>query len=146
MNRLAAIFALAVLLLLPLGAFAQYDYPASGPSMGSQPPSMGDMPSMGGGVPAMGGMPSMMGDQSGSVTIVDFAFQPRLVSVPAGGTVTWQNNGAAPHTVTSNTGTFDSGTIGSGGSFSTTFSNPGMYMYHCEIHPNMMGAVMVSGL
>jgi len=145
MKWIVAVLGLLVLFALPMGAIAQYDYPPSGPTMESQPPSMGDMPPMGGGVPVMGGMPSMMGEQSDSVTIVDFAFQPRVLSVSVGSTVTWQNSGSAPHTVTSNNGAFDSGTIGSGGSFSTTLSDPGMVMYHCSIHPNMMGAVMVTG-
>jgi plastocyanin len=93
-------------------------------------------------------MPDMtmpdMASGGAAVTIVDFAFQPGLISVPAGTTVTWTNSGAAPHTVTSGMGVFDSGTISSGASFSTSFSAPGTYMYHCSIHPNMTGTVQVS--
>src|SRR5918911_173289 len=46
-----------------------------------------------------------------SVSIVDFAFSPSYVKIPAGGTVSWYNAGGAPHTVTSSSGAFDSGTI-----------------------------------
>jgi plastocyanin len=95
-----------------------------------------ERPSMGGGNRAAGG---------GDVTIVDFSFQPFLVTVPAGSTVTWHNNGSTQHTVTANDGSFDSGPIGPGGSFSQTFSTPGAYRYHCSIHPNMTGTVMVTG-
>lgn len=98
------------------------------------PPSIGQ-PSID--LPAIGG-------DDGNVTIVDFAFQPQQVSVPAGSTVSWENAGAAPHTVTSSTGAFDSGTIGSGAGFSETFSDPGLYPYHCTIHPNMTGMVQVT--
>ncbi|MFN8593530.1 MAG: cupredoxin family copper-binding protein [Thermomicrobiales bacterium] len=79
-----------------------------------------------------------------AVTIVDYAFSPAWVSVPVGSTVSWVNAGAAPHTVTSDGGIFDSGTLGSGGGYSVTFSAPGYYTYHCAIHPNMTGAVQVN--
>lgn len=165
MRHIAAIIGIIVLLAAPAIALAQYDYPPSGPSAPSgPPPAMGDdggmsdpvvpevsLPDMGGddvevsmpAVPVMN-LPVMGGDD-GSVTIVDFAFQPHFVSVDAGSTVSWSNTGAAPHTVTSNTGDFDSGTIGSGGDYSETFSDAGLFMYHCTIHPNMSGLVQVSG-
>jgi plastocyanin len=106
--------------------------------------------SSGGGISIGGGnAPSMGGDQAtgggGDVTIVDFAFQPGMISVSAGTTVTWRNTGGAPHTVTAFNGAFDSGTLNPGGSYSQTFSDPGVYMYHCQIHPNMVGTVQVSG-
>jgi plastocyanin len=156
MRQWAAIFALFLLITVPAVAVAQYDYPAGGGGAptGGQPPVMNDsggltMP----GVPDMAmpdmtvpdmTMPSMASDGA-VVTIVDFAFQPGLISVPAGTTATWTNIGAAPHTVTSRMGAFDSGTIGSGESFSASFSAPGTYMYHCSIHPNMTGTIQVSG-
>lgn len=37
-----------------------------------------------------------------AVTILDNSYSPGSVSVDVGGTVTWTNNGANPHTVTSN--------------------------------------------
>jgi plastocyanin len=30
-------------------------------------------------------------------------------------------------------------------SFSYTFSTPGTYTYYCDIHPNMMGTIVVTG-
>jgi plastocyanin len=89
--------------------------------------------------------PSSGGAQMGaSVSIVDFAFQPGYAVVSAGSTVSWYNAGAAPHTVTSSSGVFDSGTIGSGGGFSTTFWTPGTYSYYCAIHPSMVGTIQVN--
>jgi plastocyanin len=91
-----------------------------------------------------GGMPAAA--QGGtSVSIVDFAFQPGSLEVAAGTTVTWTNAGAAPHTVTSDSGAFDSGQLAPGASFSQTFDTPGTYTYHCEIHPNMTGTIVVRG-
>jgi len=134
MRRWFIVFGLVALLAIPMAALAQYDYP-SGPTMGGGESSSG-------GVTVGSSMPSM-GDV-GEVSIVDFAFQPMSASVPAGSTVTWSNDGAAPHTVTSFTGAFDSGTVGPGGNYSTTFSDPGTYTYRCTIHPNMVGMVSVT--
>jgi plastocyanin len=59
--------------------------------------------------------------------------------------VTWHNNDSVDHTVTSNSGDFDSGAIRPGGSYSQTFDTAGVYSYHCSIHPNMHGMVIVTG-
>ena len=82
--------------------------------------------------------------QAQAVTIVNFAFQPASLEVPVGTTVTWTNQGSAPHTVTADDGSFDSGTLQPGGTFSMTFDTPGTFTYHCEIHPNMMGTIVVT--
>jgi plastocyanin len=80
--------------------------------------------------------------QSTTVEIVDFAFSGNI-TVTAGSTVTWVNNGAAPHTATGDGGEFDTGTINAGGSASITFDTPGTYTYHCEIHPAMTASITV---
>jgi plastocyanin len=77
------------------------------------------------------------------VEIVDFSFKPQEVTVAVGGTVTWTNNGSASHTATANDGSFDSGTLTSGKSFSFTFSTAGSFDYICSIHPFMKGTVKV---
>jgi plastocyanin len=77
------------------------------------------------------------------VTIVDFGFNPGSITVKPGTTVTWTNTGVT-HTVTSNSGLFDSGHLGSGDTFTFTFSKAGTYAYHCAIHTGMKGEVTVS--
>jgi plastocyanin len=77
------------------------------------------------------------------VQIVDFAFVPDLIVVPRGTTVRWTNMGAVPHTVTSDTALFDSGTLQPGESFEYTFTTLGSYGYFCSLHPEMTGTVMV---
>ena len=79
-----------------------------------------------------------------AVTIVDFAFQPASLEVTAGTTVTWTNSGAAPHTVTADNGAFDSGRLAPGASFSQTFDAAGTVTYHCEIHSQMTGTIVVT--
>ncbi len=72
-------------------------------------------------------------------------YSPSTITVVIGvnNTVTWMNNDAVPHTVTSDTGLFDSGPINQGGIYSYTFTTPGTYDYHCSYHPWMHGTVIV---
>src|SRR5215217_3958974 len=90
------------------------------------------------------GLGSVQAQSETAVSIVDFAFQPASIEVAAGSTVTWTNTGAATHTVTADNGAFDSGQLGPGATFSQTFTTPGTYTYHCEIHPRMTGTVVVT--
>ena len=78
-----------------------------------------------------------------AVSISDFAFSLASITVPAGTKVTWTNNDSAPHTVTSNTDAFESGSLSRGGTFSFTFAQKGTYEYHCSPHPSMNGKVIV---
>jgi len=77
------------------------------------------------------------------VNIRDFAFEPGLILITAGTTVRWTNLDATPHTVTGDTGVFDSGTLQNGDSFEFTFDQPGAYDYSCSFHPAMTGRVVV---
>ncbi|MBT9160038.1 MAG: Amicyanin [Dehalococcoidia bacterium] len=78
-----------------------------------------------------------------TVTIEGFAFNPREVKIKAGGTVIWQQKDSAPHTVTSDDGKFDSGSLNQGENWSFTFEKPGIYEYHCRPHPWMKAKVIV---
>jgi alcohol dehydrogenase (cytochrome c) len=78
------------------------------------------------------------------VEIKDFSFQPDTITVPVGTTVTWINHDSASHTISSDDGKFDSGTIKNGGEFTFTFSQPGTYSYHCNIHSSMKGVIAVT--
>jgi plastocyanin len=76
------------------------------------------------------------------VLVVDVNFREKEVTVPVGTTVTWMYNANLPHTVTSDDGLFDSGTLGSGGSFSYTFDEAGTFAYHCRFHGGPGGSAM----
>jgi plastocyanin len=84
------------------------------------------------------------GAQDQAVTIQDFSFSPATVQITPGTTVTWTNQGAAPHTVTSDGGVFDSGRLDAGQSFSHTFATAGTFSYHCAIHPQMTATIVVA--
>ena len=70
-------------------------------------------------------------------------YVPDSITVSVGDTVTWTNSDSVAHTVTGDNGEFDSGTIEPGGQFSFTFETAGTITYHCTIHPNMKGTVIV---
>jgi plastocyanin len=78
-----------------------------------------------------------------AVDIVDFAFEPASVELPEGATVLWTNTGVAPHTVSAEDGSFDSGTLDPGASFEHTFTTPGTYGYLCQVHPEMTGTIEI---
>lgn len=84
------------------------------------------------------------GAKTQSADIVDFAYQPAGISVTRGTTVTWTNQGTAPHTVTSRDGKQDSGLLRKGSTFSITFDTDGTYEYYCSIHPDMKTTVTVA--
>ncbi|KAG9067083.1 hypothetical protein KI688_012996 [Linnemannia hyalina] len=75
------------------------------------------------------------------VTIKDFKFVPQVVNINPGDKVTWTNNDSADHTATADAGSFDSGLIATGKSFSHTFTTAATLSYHCTIHPYMLGTV-----
>jgi plastocyanin len=87
-----------------------------------------------------------MGAMEGDVeaTIEGFAFAPGTIEVKVGTTITWTNNDSAPHTVTANDRSFDSGRMEQGQTFSFTFETAGEFAYFCEYHPGMVGTVVVT--
>jgi len=78
-----------------------------------------------------------------SSTLTTTAFAPSPIAVAAGSTVTWTNNDTTAHTSTAADGSWNSGTIAPGASFSRTFPSAGTFPYHCTIHPGMVGTVTV---
>lgn len=79
-----------------------------------------------------------------NATITNYAFEPQIIKIKVGSTIMWTNEDNAPHTVTSDTGTYlDSPVLNPGAAFEKTFDTPGVYRYHCTPHPQMLGAVIV---
>lgn len=81
--------------------------------------------------------------QQTDVVIEGLAFNPPEISVAVGSTVTWSNQDSVNHTVTARDGTFDSGNLPDGATFSYTFEEKGTFEYYCTIHPNMEAKVIV---
>jgi plastocyanin len=86
------------------------------------------------------------GCQAGDVgvSIDGFAYSPPSVAVAPGTTVCWTNHQGVEHTVTSDTGAFDSGYLPLDGTFRMTFTREGSFGYYCEPHTFMTGTVVVS--
>ncbi len=72
-------------------------------------------------------------------------FDPGSVSIKAGDSVTWdfQDQGAS-HTVTADSGSFDSCLQSAGFKFTVTFPTAGDFPYKCTVHSGMTGDVKVS--
>ena len=91
---------------------------------------------------------SEMGDQ---------AYDPNPVKVKVGDTVTWTNKDSQAHTVTSGTDSSDpnigkafdsspglSTLLSTNQKFSHKFDTAGEFPYFCQLHPTMVGKVIVS--
>jgi plastocyanin len=78
-----------------------------------------------------------------AVTISNFSFSPAALSVAVGTTVTSTNKDSVAHTMTSDTGAFDSGNIAPNATYSYKFNAAGTFAYHCAIHPSMKGMITV---
>jgi plastocyanin len=78
------------------------------------------------------------------VTIVDFNFQPADITAKTGQVITFSNTGSAPHTATLDGGQCTTPTIQPGTSDGLTFTVAGTYTFHCSIHKQMKGTIVVS--
>ena len=102
-----------------------------------------------------------------AMTIKGFQFSPATVEIAKGTTVTWTNEDAVPHTVTTGTapptfpprpsgasptpfpslssgdGKVNSGRIEPTKSFSFTFNEAGTFNYFCAVHPAMKATLTV---
>jgi len=78
------------------------------------------------------------------VTIDNFMFAPRELTIVAGTQVTWINKDDEAHTVVSvGSKMFKSKALDTGDKFSFTFHDPGTYEYLCSIHAQMTGKIIV---
>jgi plastocyanin len=78
-----------------------------------------------------------------TVVIENMQFNPATLTVRRGERIVWVNKDLFPHTVTSATQAFDSGSIAPDGSWSFTPRKAGSYPYGCTFHPTMKGTITV---
>lgn len=81
--------------------------------------------------------------------LADRCYIPSEISIDAGESVSWLNDDAAFHSVTSGTYgdptlLFDSGYMDPEDLFTYTFEEPGVYSYYCTLHEWMVGTVIVN--
>lgn len=86
---------------------------------------------------------------NGAALLRDKAYSPNPIIIHAQDSIIWKNMDDVVHTVTSGTSfsspdrgqEFDSGLLG--GSYTHKFMKPGIYNYFCQIHPTMIGKIIV---
>ncbi len=105
------------------------------------------------------------GSQVAGCEVEDKCWEPGTLEVSEGTTVTWKNEDGAGHTVTGATDPKDASTWGSittggnkfdtapspfliapGAEWSFTFTEEGEFPYVCQVHPWMIGKVIVGGM
>lgn len=96
----------------------------------------------GAGTAAGAGASAATAGKAASVDIDDFAFHPPALTIAKGSSVAFSNSSKVSHTATRG-GTFDTGVIRPGRSVSIRFRQKGTFAYHCEIHPQMHGKIVV---
>ncbi len=74
-----------------------------------------------------------------------YMFDPATLTIKTGTQVVWTNMSDAPHTVTSDNGTFNtSSNITQNQTFMFTFTTAGTFPYHCNVHPYMKATITVT--
>lgn len=71
------------------------------------------------------------------VSIGDNFYKPKDLTIKRGQSISWRNQGAVAHTVTSDSDSavkFDSGTLNPGGVYALKPGAAGKITYHCTIH------------
>jgi len=77
------------------------------------------------------------------VKIANFTFEPPVLTVKVGTTVTWVNDDDIPHLVSEKDGKFRSSALDTDATFSQTFKDAGTIEYFCVLHPHMTGKIVV---
>ncbi len=82
-------------------------------------------------------------DATNVITIDNFTFSPKELTVAVGTTIKWVNHDDIPHTVVEKKTTFRSKALDTDDSYSFTFTSAGEFDYFCGLHPHMVGKVIV---
>lgn len=78
-----------------------------------------------------------------TVNIENFSFSG-ATTVRPGEQITVSNLDSAPHTMTANDGSFDTGILNSGATATLTMPDaPGTYQFFCSLHPSMVSTITV---
>jgi plastocyanin len=86
--------------------------------------------------------PTATASQSVTVTIKDFKYKPAAIEINAGDRVVWANLDDVKHTATKG-GSFTTGKIKPGKAVAVKFTSNGTYRYHCTLHEDMFGKIVV---
>ena len=93
----------------------------------------------------------MTGEKKVTIDLKDIAFSPKNIKISKGTEITWVNQDSIEHTVNTDSHpahtyylSQNSRTLEKDDTYSATFTEPGIYPYHCTPHAaSMKGAVLV---
>jgi plastocyanin len=72
-------------------------------------------------------------------------FDPAMTTAHVGDIIQWSNTGSVEHTITFDSqSSLSDPSLDPGGIWEAKFTTAGTYQYHCSIHPNMVGTIVVS--
>ena len=97
-------------------------------------------------VPRLSGAQAPVAKAAGATTTIsidNFSFNAKTLTVSAGSDVTWVNRDDVPHKIVSTDKKIVSPVLDTDGRFSYRFTKPGTYEYYCSIHPMMTGTITV---
>ena len=77
------------------------------------------------------------------VTIDNFTFGPKELTIAVGTTVKFVNHDDIPHTVVDKKLSFRSKALDTDDAYSYTFATAGSFDYFCSLHPHMVGKITV---
>lgn len=79
------------------------------------------------------------------IIVKDSAFTPPVLTVVSGSSITFVNNTAIAHTIlTDDTTTIRAVSIAPGTSFFFKKDTSGTFPYHCALHPNARGTIVIT--
>jgi plastocyanin len=98
--------------------------------------------------PSIGPTPAPVGSttvtiSNGASTQTTTAFGQNPLTISVGTTISWLNDDNTTHTSAADGSQWSSGNIAPGGRFNFAFASAGRFTYHCQIHPNMVGTIVV---
>lgn len=88
---------------------------------------------------------SAQSQPAAQVILKNFQYQPAQLNVKPGDTVAFRNEDIYDHTVTADDGSFNSGLIPGGKTWTLKITKPGTIAYHCIPHPNMKAQLISAG-
>ena len=82
--------------------------------------------------------------QTHNVSIINFVFTPKVLTINKGDTVVWTNNDSVPHNVVGDDLTsLNSPIFRKKETYKYTFDEIGNFNYTCTLHPSMKGVIIV---
>lgn len=85
----------------------------------------------------------VVGRMNETITIEDSTYIPGNLQVPVGASVTWVNRDSALHDAKDDDGAWETENLRKDDQGTVVFDEPGVYPYHCSLHPSMKAQITV---